>query len=149
MNEATAALATSLKRLLSDEIVMFLRAQGFHWNVEGAMFHQFHEFFASIYSDVYSSIDPTAENIRKLGEYAPFTLTSFDKLSEIEDKKVSTDPIAMCVQLIDVNDKILECIDECFKLATAANEQGIADFLASRDDMHKKWRWQLEATIKR
>lgn len=32
--------------------------------------------------------------------------------------------------------------------ATDANEQGIANFLAERDDMHKKWRWQLEATTK-
>lgn len=149
MSEATTALAASLKRLLADEIVMFLKAQGFHWNVEGPMFHPFHDFFAGIYSDVYGAVDPTAENIRKLGEYAPFTLMSFDKLSELEDKKVSTDPIAMCVQLHDANEKVISCIDECFKLATAANEQGIADFLASRDDQHKKWRWQLEATIKR
>jgi len=144
MNE----LAAALKRLLADQITMYLKAQGFHWNVEGPMFSQFHDFFSSIYEDVYGSIDPTAENIRKLGEYAPFSINTIDKLREIADTKVTTDPISMCVDLIDANDQILKCINEAFQAATDANEQGIANFLAERDDMHKKWRWQLEATTK-
>ena len=138
-----------LKTLLADQVAMYLKAHGFHWNVEGPMFAQFHEFFENIYEDVYSSIDPTAENIRKLGDYPPFTLPTLDKLREVEDGKVTTDPIAMCVALLDANDIVLEEIDECFKAATAANEQGICNFLADRDNMHKKWRWQLKATIKK
>jgi starvation-inducible DNA-binding protein len=142
-------LVSCLKTLLADEVAMYLKAHGFHWNVEGPMFSQFHEFFENIYEDVYSSIDPTAENIRKLGDYPPFTLPTLDKLREVEDGKVATDPIAMCVALLDANDVVLEEIDECFKAATAANEQGICNFLADRDNMHKKWRWQLKATIKK
>lgn len=148
MNEETT-LADSLKTLLSNEVAMFLKASGFHWNVEGPMFHQFHEFFGEIYSDVYGAIDPTAENIRKLGAYAPFTLPTLDRLRDVVDVKTSTDPIAMCVDLHNANEKVLECIAECFQFATKDNEQGIANFLADRDGMHKKWRWQLEATIKR
>ena len=142
-------LVSCLKTLLADQVAMYLKAHGFHWNVEGPMFAQFHEFFENIYEDVYSSIDPTAENIRKLGDYPPFTLPTLDKLREVEDGKVTTDPIAMCVALLDANDIVLEEIDECFKAATAANEQGICNFLADRDNMHKKWRWQLKATIKK
>ena len=142
-------LADSLKTLLATNFAYYIKAHGFHWNVEGPMFAQFHEFFENIYEDVYSSIDPTAENIRKLGDYPPFTLPTLDKLREVEDGKVTTDPIAMCVALLDANDIVLEEIDECFKAATAANEQGICNFLADRDNMHKKWRWQLKATIKK
>ena len=142
-------LVSCLKTLLADQVAKYLKAHGFHWNVEGPMVAQFHEFFENIYEDVYSSIDPTAENIRKLGDYPPFTLPTLDKLREVEDGKVTTDPIAMCVALLDANDIVLEEIDECFKAATAANEQGICNFLADRDNMHKKWRWQLKATIKK
>lgn len=142
-------LQDCLKTLLSNEVAMYLKAHGFHWNVEGPMFAMFHEFFQEIYEDVYSSIDPTAEDIRKLGGYAPFTLPTFDKLRDVTDVKTSTDPIAMCVDLYDANEVLIECIDECFKLATDENEQGICNFLAERDNMHKKWRWQLKATIKR
>ena len=144
-----SALGDALKTLLADEITMYLKAQGFHWNVEGPMFHQFHGFFSDIYSDVYGAVDPTAENIRKIGEYAPFTLPSLDRLREVDDRKVSTNPIEMCVDLVDANDKVLESIGAAFNAAEDANEQGIMNFLAERDDMHKKWRWQLNATIKK
>ena len=142
------SLEDSLKELLANNIAMFLKASGFHWNVEGRDFYQFHAFFKEIYEDVYSAVDPTAENLRKLGTYAPFTLPTLDKLREVDDKKVTTDPIVMCVDLNDANDLLLECLGECFALATKANEQGIANFIAERDDMHKKWRWQLTSILK-
>ena len=142
-------LAASLKTLLGCTFAMYLKAQGFHWNVEGEDFHEFHDFFSDIYEDVYSAVDPTAENIRKCGQYAPFTLATLDRLSKVEDKKVSTDAIAMCVDLHDANEQVIKCLGEAMEKATSANEQGILNFLAGRDEMHKKWRWQLEATIKR
>ena len=142
-------LAAALKRLLADEITMYLMAHGAHWNVEGPMFSQFHEFFSDIYEDVYSSIDPTAENIRKVGGYAPFTLPTLDALRTVEDRKTNTDPIEMCVALYDANDTVLKSIEDAADAAEEADEEGILNFLAERDDMHKKWRWQLKATIKR
>ena len=141
-------LIACMKRLLANEVTMYLMASGFHWNVEGDDFQQYHAMFGSIYDDVYGSIDPTAENIRKLGEYAPFTLPTLDNLRDLDDVKVSSDPMEMLSALADANDKMIQCIDECFKAAQKANEQGIANFLADRDGMHKKWRWQIEASLK-
>jgi starvation-inducible DNA-binding protein len=65
-----SALTDSLKTVLSDAVTMYFTAHGFHWNVEGQDFSQYHDLFADIYEDVYSSIDPLAEDIRKLGEYS-------------------------------------------------------------------------------
>ena len=144
-----SALGDALKTLLADQIAMYLKAQGFHWNVEGPMFSQFHDFFGEIYSDVYGSVDPTAENIRKIGEYPPFTLPTLDGLRDVTDKKVNTDPINMCVDLIDANDTVIASIATAFEAADEADEEGIMNFLAERDDAHKKWRWQLQATVKK
>jgi DNA-binding ferritin-like protein len=54
----------------------------------------------------------------------------------------------MAKALLKVNDGVIETINKAFKSAEKAGEQGIMDFLASRDDMHKKWRWQLTASTK-
>lgn len=148
VGEVMDDLGTALKRLLASEIAMYLKAQGHHWNVEGPMFHPFHAFFSEIYSDVYGAVDPTAENIRKIGQYAPFMLPTLDKLRDVEDKKVSTDPLEMCADLLEANDTVLEAIAMAAEAAEEADEEGILNFLAERDDMHKKWRWQLKATVK-
>jgi starvation-inducible DNA-binding protein len=116
--------------------------------VEGQDFSQYHALFETIYEDVYSSIDPLAEDIRKLGEYAPFTLSKFTDLRTIETKDVKPEPKAMAKELLRLNDGILESIADAQKEATKAEEQGIMNFLAERDDMHKKWRWQLTASTK-
>lgn len=143
-----SALANSLKTLLSDSVTMYFVAHGFHWNVEGQDFSQYHALFAEIYEDVYSSIDPIAEDIRKLGEYAPFTLSKFIDLRTVESKDVKPDPKAMAKELLRINDALIESVAKAQKEATKAQEQGIMNFLAERDDMHKKWRWQLSASTK-
>ena len=142
------SVSEELQGLLSDVVVFYFRAHGYHWNVEGQDFSQYHGLFEDIYSDAYSSIDTIAENIRKLGEYAPFKLDSFSNLSTLDDSRVPTDPRSMAVDLLSANDKVLEKVMSAFKAATDANEQGIANFLAERQDMHQKWRWQLKASTK-
>ena len=143
-----SALTNSLKAVLSDSVTMYFAAHGFHWNVEGSDFSQYHSLFAEIYEDVYSSIDPIAEDIRKMGEYAPYTLSKFIDLRTIEAKDVKAEPKAMAKELLRLNDGILDSIAKAQEDANKAGEQGIMNFLAERDDMHKKWRWQLTASTK-
>jgi starvation-inducible DNA-binding protein len=64
-------LIKAMKIAFSSEFSYYLKAHFFHWNVEGPDFSQYHELFGKIYEEVYESIDPFAENIRKLGAYTP------------------------------------------------------------------------------
>jgi starvation-inducible DNA-binding protein len=142
------ALIDSLKVALADAVTMYFVAHGYHWNVEGQDFSQYHALFAEIYEDVYSSIDPLAESIRKMDEYAPFTLSKFTELRTVEAKEVKPEPQAMAKALLKVNDGVLETLVKTFHAANDADEQGIANLLAERIDMHEKWRWQLKASTK-
>lgn len=134
--------------MLADSVTMYFVAHGYHWNVEGSDFSQYHSLFADIYEDVYSSIDTIAEDLRKLDEYAPFTLSKFIDLRTVESVEVAPNPKAMAKALLKVNEGVLKTIGKAFAAAIAADEQGIANFLAERDDMHKKWSWQLKASTK-
>jgi starvation-inducible DNA-binding protein len=136
-------LAEKLAVLLADVVGYRLIAQGYHWNVKGPEFTQFHEFFATLYEDAESSIDPIAENIRKLGYDAPFTLEDFVSLSCLEVAPAGSDPITMCERLYQINEYISACLLSAFKIASDVDQQGIADFLAGRIDIHNKWIWQL------
>jgi len=143
-----STLTNDLKTLMSDVVTMYFVAHGYHWNVEGQDFSQYHDLFADIYEDVYSSIDIIAEDLRKLDEYAPFTLSKFIDLRTVESVEVAPNPKAMAKALLKVNEGVLVTIGKAFASATKANEQGIANFLAEREDMHKKWQWQLTASTK-
>jgi starvation-inducible DNA-binding protein len=137
-----------LEKLLSDVVSMYFRAHGYHWNVKGQDFSQYHELFGEIYDDIYDSIDPLAENILKLGYDAPFNLGDFMKMRSIEDSEVDLHtPQALAHDLYMVNEMLVEEYKRAFSTLEAANEQGVADFLASRIDAHQKWSWQLRSSL--
>lgn len=141
-------LSSSLKTLLGDSVTFYFMAHGAHWNVEGQDFSQYHSLFAEIYSDVYSAIDPIAENIRKLNEYAPFNLKNFIDDRTVEFKAMKTAPAEMSAGLLAALETYIKSINSCIKVSMKENEQGIANFLADLDDRMKKWRWQLTASTK-
>jgi starvation-inducible DNA-binding protein len=141
-------LAQKLAICLSDTVSYKFIAHGYHWNVKGPEFSQFHDFFQELYEDADSAIDPFAENIRKLGYDSPFTLEDFVSLTCLEvNPVVNGEPLDMSGSLYEINVHLKACITEAFDIANECNEQGIANFLAERIDMHGKWIWQLGATI--
>jgi starvation-inducible DNA-binding protein len=143
-----AELPKTLKSLLGDVVTMYFQAHGYHWNVEGQDFSQYHSLFESVYEDVYGSIDPIAENVRKLNDYAPLTLQRFIDERTIDFKDVEPNPKAMAKELLKTNEALLKQLNDAFAVATKENQQGIANFIAERIDMHQKWSWQLRASTK-
>ena len=141
-------LADSLKTLLATNFAYYLKAHGFHWNVEGPDFSELHGFFQEIYEDAYSAIDPTAEYIRYLGEYSPASFERFSELTEISGQTKIPRARLMLEELKANNDQMLDLLNRCFAEANGVNEQGIANFIAERLSAHGKYRWQLTSFLK-
>ena len=147
-DEGNKAVAECLAQCLANATIMYHRVHGFHWNVTGPDFPEWHEKFLEIYEDVYSSLDPLAENIRKVGSIAPFTLDELMGESTVADGVIeSYDSATLVADLYKTNNGVLVCLNKCFQLATVHNQQGIANFLAERIDAHQKWAWQLSASM--
>lgn len=141
-------LIDSLKATHANNFAFYMKAQGYHWNVEGILFSQFHSFFGDLYEDVQGAIDPLAEEIRAMGSYAPFTMEQLDALRTIRGSVESTSAIEMASDLLEANNMMLASLNETFKLANDLNKQGLADFIAGRIDAHEKHGWMLRSTLK-
>ena len=144
----TPDLAEELNELLANVFAFYFKAHSAHWNVTGPDFSEYHALFAEIYDDVYDSIDPLAENVRKLGN---FTFTSIAQLAIASELPIvgigTTDARELAKDLRDTNDLLLEEIAEAILCASMHNQQGILNFLADRQDSHQKWKWQLSASL--
>ena len=141
-------LAKALKIVFASEFSFYLKAHYFHWNVEGPDFAEFHDLFGGIYEEVYGSIDPFAENIRKSGSYTPGSFERFTMLSKIEDETEIPDAMTMTEILLEDSDKMANLFGLVYKIAEANNEFGLSNFLAERQDAHRKHSWMLSATLK-
>ena len=137
-----------LEHLLSDVVSFNYRVWGFHWNVTGEDFNQYHDLFGKIQEDVEGSIDPIAENIRKIGGFPPISLREYAETSTIGEPKVEGgDPRVLVADLLAANQILIEELKAAFVVFNQANEQGVANFLSERLDMHQKWAWQLASSI--
>ena len=128
---------------------MYVQAHGYHWNIEGQDFKQYHEFLLEIYEDVYDSIDPISENMRKLGYKAPFGLETWSHNSDlVTNNDSSLAPRQMLQELTSTNITVLAMLKRTCDKANELDEQGLVNFLADRIDKHKFWQWQLTSTLK-
>lgn len=143
-------LLNKLRLLQSNAFIYYTKAHGYHWDVEGILFEQFHSMFGDLYEDVWGSIDEYAEWLRRLGAKA-----SFDVMSALATSNIkydlgpdSSNPVAMLQSLLNSNDIMINDLKSAFPVATSANEEGAANYIAERIDAHQKWGWKLSVSLK-
>jgi starvation-inducible DNA-binding protein len=138
----------ALKTTFASEYAFALKAQNFHWNVEGPLFPQLHTLFDTIYTEVYGSIDVFAEQIRALEVYTPASLQKFSMLTKVEDENAVPDFHGMISELLTDSEKMANMFKIVFTMAENNGDHGLSNFFADRQDAHKKHSWMLRSCLK-
>jgi starvation-inducible DNA-binding protein len=138
----------ALKVAFASEYAFAIKAQNFHWNVEGPSFPQLHALFDTIYTEVYGSIDTFAEEIRALQQFAPASLSKFSMLSAVDDENEVLEARDMVEELLTDSEKMANLFRLTFDMAEKAGDHGLSNFLADRQNAHKKHSWMLRSTLK-
>jgi starvation-inducible DNA-binding protein len=141
-------LSDDLKTLLASNFAYYLKAQMFHWNVEGQDFGQLHKFFKKIYEDAYGAVDPIAEYIRTLEDYVPGSLERFNELSQIPGQTKIPRARLMLEELLTDTKTMKSIVMQVFQAAQAEGREDIANFMAERQNSHGKYAWQLKSFLK-
>jgi starvation-inducible DNA-binding protein len=145
MNE----LIEQMKKLLATVYAYGLKAQNFHWNVEGPNFMQYHELFANVYEKAAADVDTVAEHIRALDAYAPASFARFQELSSIQDETTIPTALEMVNRLSQDNTKVLAATKIACATAEELKEHGVLNFLEGIIDEYEKQAWMLRSTVKR
>ena len=138
----------ALRVAFASEFSFFLKAANFHWNVEGPDFYEYHGLFGQIYEEVYGSIDQFAEELRAARIYTPAAFTTLDELSAIECQESVPSTGSMVQELLADSDTMAEMFRAVFKMAEAMGDHGLSNFLADRQDAHRKHSWMLRSSLK-
>lgn len=145
-------ITDSLKVLLANHIEASLVVQGFHWNIEGLNFQQFHDFFGEVYEVYYSQVDNLAEYIRIVSVATEYVNASVDVVSTNKTITarvvVGPQPVDMTKEIIKINDAILFGFKQLFEEANNTQQDGLADYCAGRIDCLNKLKWKLIAITK-
>ena len=141
-------LIQEMKVSLASTFSFYLKAHGFHWNVEGPNFPQYHEFLGGLWEEAFGAIDPLAEHLRTLGAYAPASFLRYKELSIVKDEINIPAPIAMMTKLTADNATLIEQLTKTQAIAEKNKKMGLANFLQDRIDAHEKHGWMLRSITK-
>jgi starvation-inducible DNA-binding protein len=141
-------LIQQLKVILGTNFALYFKAHGFHWNVEGVNFQQYHDFFAELYTSIFNNTDLIAEKIRMLDAYAPGSLLRMLELADVEESAIIPSPISMMAELKRDNDRLIVHLRAGIVAAENAGEPAIGNFLQDLLDQHQKHAWMLRSFIK-
>lgn len=140
-------LIEQMKLLLGSSFALYLKVHGFHWNVRGADFYQYHSFLEKIYTELYEGLDAIAEEIRALDAYAPASLGRYKQLSVVQDEDRVLQPGEMFNIILSDISSLLTEIKKGYELAEQAGEIGLSNFLQDKYDAHKKLSWMIKSTL--
>ncbi|MGD2043194.1 MAG: Dps family protein [Acidimicrobiia bacterium] len=139
-------IAEGLSRLLADTYTLYLKTQGYHWNVEGQMFRSLHLMFEEEYMDLRDAADEIAERIRALGHPSPGSYSEFARLSSVKDEEGAPEAMEMVRRLVSGHEAVIRTAREVVHTAEDAGDVATADMATARIEVHEKTAWMLRAT---
>ena len=141
-------LIEQLKVILGTNFALYLKSHGFHWNIEGANFPQYHDFLNGFYNEVWNQNDLIAEHIRQLDSYAPGSLERMLELADLEESQNIPIALAMMTELKRDKDRFIVHLRAGIVAAEQADEPAIGNFLQDLLGAHQKKAWMLRSIIK-
>lgn len=146
---ARAETADALGRLLADSYIIYLKTQGFHWNVVGPQFEPLHALFQEQYTELAQAIDEVAERIRALGVKAPGSFSEFKELTSISEETGAPAADAMIGQLLSDHTTASRSALRVVTEAESRGDVATADLATQRVAQHEKTAWMLNSLLKR
>ncbi len=140
-------LAGCLGRALAETYILYLKTQGFHWNVVGPLFYGMHKLTETQYQDLAVAIDELAERIRALGHPAPATFTQFLEIGKLKEMSGMPSTEEGIRTLIADHETISRTFREAVQVADDDDDIVTADMLTDRIKFHEKAAWMLRATL--
>lgn len=141
-------LISQLKVILGTNFTLYFKAHGFHWNIEGRDFPQYHGFLDSFYNSVFEQTDDIAEHIRQLDSFAPGSLGRILELADIQESSNIPDALSMLSELKSDNDRFIYHLRAGIQAAENAQEPAVSNFLQDLLGKHQKHAWMLRSITK-
>lgn len=143
------AVAAAVNGLVADAFVLYLKTKNFHWHVSGPNFRDYHLLLDEQADQIFASIDPLAERVRKLGAK---TLRSFGEVLDQNSIEENADdfvaPADMIGQLLSDNRAMAEAMRKAHKVCDDAEDVATASLLEIYIDETERRIWFLFETAR-
>ena len=142
--QATTAIAAALNPLVADAFALYLKTKNFHWHMSGPNFRDYHLMLDEQSEQIFATIDPLAERVRKLGHTTLRSITHVARLARIKDSDADfVAPFDMLCALLDDNKAMAAAMRKAHELCDQHQDSGSASLLEVYIDETERRTWFL------
>jgi starvation-inducible DNA-binding protein len=107
--EGVSSIVAELNGLVANAFALYVKTKNFHWHLSGPNFRDFHKMLDEQAEEIYASIDPLAERVRKIGGTTIMSISHIAKLQTLSDNNDSfVSPANMLLELLKDNKQVAE-----------------------------------------
>lgn len=137
-------IVAALNGLVADAFALYLKTKNFHWHVSGPNFRDYHLLLDEQAEQIFASIDPLAERVRKLGGLTLRSIGHIAKLQSLKDNDSErVGPLEMLRELMEDNKAVAKAMREAHGLCDDAKDIATASLLEVYVDESERRTWFL------
>jgi starvation-inducible DNA-binding protein len=142
--QSTMKVAAEINKLVADALTLYLKTKNFHWHMSGPHFRDYHLLLDEQATQIYATVDPLAERVRKLGQPTLRSIGQVSKLSRIKDNNEEfVSPYGMLCELLEDNKSMAESMRSAHKVCDDNEDVATASLLETFLDETEKRTWFL------
>lgn len=139
-----SAVAEALNMLVADAFALYVKTKNFHWHMSGPHFRDYHLLLDEQADQIFASIDPLAERVRKLGG---ITLRSIGHIAKLQSIKDNDDddvlPLDMLTELMADNKAMAAAMRQAHAICDDGDDVASASLLEVYIDETERRTWFL------
>ena len=103
-SEGAQQISQAVNGLVADAFALYLKTKNFHWHLSGSHFRDYHLLFAQQAEQIFATIDPLAERVRKLGGTTLRSVSDVASKQHVQDNNAEfVTPLEMLQELMEDN----------------------------------------------
>lgn len=142
-------VAEAVNGLVADAFALYIKTKNYHWHMSGRHFRDYHLLLDEQADQIFATIDPLAERVRKLGENTIRSVAHIAQLQRVKDNDEDfVAPKDMLVDLMNENKKMAKAMRDAHKVADDAEDVATASLLEVYIDETERRVWFLFETTR-
>lgn len=145
--EGTQAVTAAINPLIADAFALYVKTKNYHWHLATSHFRDYHLLFDEHAEQIFATIDPLAERVRKIGGVTLRSIGHIASLQTVEDSDEEfVAPIEMVRRLMEDNKSMAAHMREAHEVCDEHKDVATASLLENFIDETERRTWFLYQT---
>ena len=148
--DGVAKIVKVLNGLVADAFTLYIKTKNFHWHMSGSHFRDYHLLLDEQADQIFASIDPLAERVRKLGGITIRSIAEICKLASLSEENAEfVTPDDMLRELMNDNKLVISNMRKAHEICDDNDDIATASLLEVYIDESERRAWFLFETIRK